>query len=73
VERVVVAGWELVDSAIAHESLEADGAACGELVELLFVAGDDSPPEAEVDLRGALASPELGVERSGARRRAEWR
>ena len=46
------AAGKSVDPAVAHERLEADDAALGELVEAVEVAGDDAAPQREVDDRG---------------------
>ena len=53
VERAVVGLREVVDPAVAHERLEADHAALGELVEPVEVAGHEAAPEAKVDERRA--------------------
>ena len=66
---VVVDGREVLDPAVAHEGLEADDAALGQLVEPVQVAGDEAAPEREVDLRGGARGGDLGVEGGAVDRR----
>ena len=68
-ERLIVGLLEVVDARVAHERLEADHAAVGELVEPVEVAGDEAAPEAEVDERRAAGGLELEVERGAVDRR----
>ena len=51
-EHLVVDGREVLDPAVAHEGLEADDAALGQLVEPVEVARHEPAPEREVDHRG---------------------
>ena len=68
-ERPIVGLLEVVDARVAHERLEADHAAVGELVEPVDVAGDEAAPEAEVDERRAASGLDLEVERRAVDRR----
>ena len=61
-ERVVVDRLEVVDPRVAHERLEADHAAGGELVEAVEVAGHEPAPQREVHGRAAGRRGDLGVE-----------
>ena len=58
-ELVVVDGVEVVDPRVAHERLEADHAAGGELVDAVERAGHEPAPEREVDLGAARAAASL--------------
>src|SRR5205807_7311206 len=60
-----VARRELVDAARAHERLEADHSALGELLEVTEVVRDETAPPAGIEARRALRSFPLEVERLG--------
>ena len=62
-QRELVGHREVVDPARAHERLEADHAALGELVETIDVTGHDPTPEREVDRGAPARSSNLRVER----------
>src|SRR2546430_1050671 len=65
-----VACGELIDAARAHESFESHDAAPDERLHLVEVAGYQTAPQPEVDLRRALHRLELDVERlDGCRHR----
>ena len=64
-EGLVVGRRELVDAARAHEGLEADHAALGELVHALERARHQPAPQREVDAGGAAGRGHLGVEGGG--------
>ena len=72
-QRHVVGGLEVVDPARAHERLEADDAALGQLVEPVEVARNEATPETEVDERPASRGLELEVERRRRRPSAATR
>ena len=67
-ERRVVDALKIIDPTPAHERLDADDAAVGELGQLAHVAGHETAPDAEVGSRHASGSRELRVERCGIER-----
>ena len=69
VQRLVVRHHEVVDAGRAHERLEADDAALGELVEAVDRPGHEPAPEGEVDDRRLARGGELEVEGGAVDRR----